>query len=311
MRYQQTIDHSVTCSGIGLHTGQSVTLRLHPAPEDHGMVFKRIDHRRSAPIRAAADQVVSTAFSTSLGQDGNTVQTVEHLLAACAGLRIDNLLIEVNGPEVPIMDGSAAPFVSLLQQAGIKRLERLQPYMRLIRPLQVGRPGRGMTLLPTPFPKISYAIDFPDAAVRRQHYLYQWTEEEFVREIAPARTFGFVKDVERMRAMGLIKGASLDNAVVVGDQGVMNPGGLRFADEFVRHKVLDLIGDLSLAGLPLVAHVIADCAGHTMNLEMVCQLMAQPDAWVTVTPEEQPEDRNVPASDHAPAPLPAAVSVSL
>jgi UDP-3-O-[3-hydroxymyristoyl] N-acetylglucosamine deacetylase len=307
MRDQQTIDHSVTCTGVGLHTGQHATLRLHPAPADHGIVFKRSDLGRSAPIRAAADLVVSTSFSTTLGRDRNTVQTVEHLLAACAGLRIDNLLIDVNGPEVPILDGSAEPFVSLLRHAGISPQGRVQPYMRLIRPLHIGRPGRGIVALPAPFPKISYAIDFPDDAVRRQHYLYEWTEAEFVREIAPARTFGFVKDVERMRAMGLIKGASLDNAVVVGERGVMNPGGLRFADEFVRHKVLDLIGDLSLTGLPLVAHVIADCAGHTMNLELVRQLMAQTDAWVTVTPDAE----EVPALDHAAPPLPVALPLPL
>lgn len=307
MRYQRTIDRSVTCSGIGLHTGQTATLRLHPAPEDHGLLFVRTDLKRSAPIRATAEQVVSTAFSTSLGREGAGVQTVEHLLAACAGLRIDNLLIEVDGPEIPILDGSAAPFVSLLQDAGIKPLGSLQPYLRLIRPLQIGTSGQGVTLRPAPFPTINYTIDFGDAVVRRQEYGYQWSEEAFVREIAPARTFGFFKDVERMRAMGLIKGASLQNAVVVGEQGVMNPEGLRFPDEFVRHKVLDLIGDLTLLGVPLVAQVIAACAGHTMNLDVVHHVLAHPEAWITVTPESEPKS----AADGVPLPLHAPATLSI
>lgn len=285
MRYQRTIKESVACSGVGLHTGEVTVIRLHSAPEDHGIRFIRTDLARPVVIRAVAEQVVGTMLSTSLGTEGASIQTVEHLLAACAGLRVDNLLIEVEGPEIPILDGSAAPFVALLQQAGIKKQSRLQPYLRLIRPLQVGEPDSGVTVLPAPFSKINYTINFPDAVVKRQHYLYHWTEEEFTKGIAPARTFGFVKDVERMRARGLIKGASLDNAVVVGDEGVVNPEGLRFPDEFVRHKVLDLIGDLALLGLPLVAHVEAACAGHAMNFEVVRALRAQPDAWVTVTPE--------------------------
>ena len=304
MRYQRTIKQSAACSGVGLHTGEMATLRLHPAPEDHGIIFVRTDLSRPLSIRATAAHVVDTAFSTTLGHEGVGVQTVEHVLAACAGLRIDNLLIEIEGPEVPILDGSAAPFVAMIQQAGIRSLRRLQPYLRLIRPLHLGRPGHGITLKPAAIPKINCSISFPDAVVREQQYLYHWTEEEFIHQIAPARTFGFMKDVERMRAMGLIKGASMDNAVVVGDLGVMNPEGLRFADEFVRHKILDLIGDLALAGIPLVAHVTAACAGHRMNFELVQQLMAQPDAWVKVAPEPQ----GAPAEPHA---LPAVSPLSL
>lgn len=298
------------CSGVGLHTGQVTTIRLHPAPEDHGIRFIRTDLARPAVIRAIAEQVVGTTLSTSLGVDGGaggaSIHTVEHLLAACAGLRVDNLLIEVEGPEIPILDGSAAPFVALLQRAGIRKQAKLQPYLRLIRPLQIGEPEAGVTLLPAPFPKIDYTINFPDAVIKRQHYLYHWTEEEFTQGIAPARTFGFMKDVERMRAKGLIKGASLDNAVVVGDEGVMNPEGLRFPDEFVRHKVLDMIGDLALLGLPLVAKVEAACAGHAMNFEVVRALRAQPDAWVTVAPEPASPRRT-----EQPAPLALAVPLSL
>ena len=305
MRYQRTIERSVDCSGIGLHTGAQVVMRLHPAPEGHGIVFIRTDLKHAAPIRATAAHVASTMLSTSLGREDASVQTVEHLLAACAGLRVDNLLVEVDGPEVPILDGSAAPFAALLQQAGLLCQNRLQPYLRLIRPLQIGRPGQGVALRPAPFPSIRYTINFADAVVGRQQYLYQWAEEEFLREIAPARTFGFVKDVERMRAMGLIKGASLDNAVVVGDEGVLNPQGLRFSDEFVRHKVLDMIGDLSLIGRPLVAQVDAECAGHAMNLEVVRHLLAHPDAWVMVTPESVSE----PAVTQTALPLPASISL--
>jgi UDP-3-O-[3-hydroxymyristoyl] N-acetylglucosamine deacetylase len=287
MRYQRTIQQTVTCSGIGLHTGQAVTIRLHQAAEDHGIVFLRTDLARPVAIRAVADHVISTTLSTSLGRGGVTVQTVEHLLAACAGLRIDNLLVEVDGPEVPILDGSAAPFVALLREAGVKSQSRLQPYMRLIRPIQVGAQEHGVTLLPAPFPKISYSINFPDAVVKRQEYHYHGAEEEFVQQIAPARTFGFLKDVERMRAMGLIKGGSLENAIVIGEEGVMNPEGLRFPDEFVRHKVLDLIGDTALIGCSLVAHMVAASAGHAVNLDLVRHLLDQPDAWVMVAPEEQ------------------------
>ena len=303
MRYQRTIRGGISCSGVGLHTGQTTTVRLHPAPEDHGIRFVRTDLPRPVTIRAIAEQVVGTTLSTSLGTDGAAIQTVEHLLAACAGLRVDNLLIEVEGPEVPILDGSAAPFAALLQQAGIKKQARLQPYLRLIRPLRIGEPGSGVTVMPAPFPRISYTIDFPDAVVKRQHYLYHWTEEEFIQGIAPARTFGFLKDVERMRAHGLIKGASLENAVVVGDTGVVNPEGLRFPDEFVRHKVLDMIGDLALLGLPLVAQIEASCAGHAMNAELVRALRAQPDAWIKVAPEASPRRVEQPVSLALSAPL--------
>lgn len=306
MRYQRTIDAAVSCSGVGLHTGQATSIRLRPAPEDHGIRFVRTDLRRPVVIRAMAEQVVGTTLSTSLGVDGASIQTVEHLLAACAGLRVDNLLVEVEGPEVPILDGSAAPFVALLQKAGIRRQARLQPYLRLIRPLQIGQAGAGITVAPAPFPMISYTIDFADAVVKRQRHQYHWTDQEFEQDIAPARTFGFLKDVERMRAHGLIKGASLENAVVVGENGIVNPGGLRFPDEFVRHKVLDLIGDLALLGLPLVAQVSAVCAGHAMNFELVRALRAQPDAWVKVSPEP-----SSPTRVEQPAPLALSVPVSL
>jgi len=307
MRYQRTIKESVSCSGVGLHTGQMTTIRLYPAPEDHGIRFVRTDLSKPVTIRAIAEQVVGTTLSTSLGADGTSIHTVEHLLAACAGLRVDNLLIEVEGPEIPILDGSAAPFVALLQQAGIRKQTRLQPYLRLIRPLRIGEPGAGVTVLPAPFPKISYTIHFRDAVVKQQHYLYHWTEEEFMQGIAPARTFGFLKDVERMRAQGLIKGASLDNAVVVGDEGVVNPEGLRFPDEFVRHKVLDMIGDLALLGLPLVAQIDAACAGHAMNSELVRALRTQPDAWIKVAPEEPSRPRRA----EQPAPLVLSAPLSL
>ena len=306
MRYQRTIESSISCSGVGLHTGVASSIRLQPAPEDHGIRFVRTDLRRPVTIRAIAEQVVGTMLSTSLGANGTSVQTVEHLLSACAGLRVDNLLIEVDGPEIPILDGSAAPFVALLQQAGIKKQTRLQPYVRVIRPLQIGDPEVGVTVVPAPFPTIDYTIDFPDVVVKRQHYLFHWTEEEFVRDIAPARTFGFLRDVERMRANGLIKGASLENAVVVSPDGVMNPEGLRFQDEFVRHKVLDLIGDLALLGLPLVGQVSAACAGHAMNFELVRALRAQPDAWVLVAP-----DRPSPSREEQPASLAVPVPASL
>jgi UDP-3-O-[3-hydroxymyristoyl] N-acetylglucosamine deacetylase len=306
MRYQRTIDASISCSGVGLHTGQMTSIRLHPAPEDHGICFVRTDLRRPVVIRAIAEQVVGTTLSTSLGVDGESIQTVEHLLAACAGLRVDNLLVEVEGPEIPIMDGSAAPFVALLQEVGIRKQARLQSYLRLIRPLRIGQAGAGVTVVPAPFPAISYTIDFTDAVVKRQQHQYHWTEEEFMQGIAPARTFGFLKDVERMRAHGLIKGASLENAVVVGEEGVVNPEGLRFPDEFVRHKVLDLIGDLALLGLPLVAQVSAVCAGHAMNFEVVRALRAQPDAWIKVVPEP-----SSPSRVEQPAPLVLSASLPL
>ena len=288
MRYQRTIHQTVTCSGIGLHTGEPVTLRLRPAAEDHGIVFIRTDLGPTVSIRASAKQVISSKLSTTVGCDGVSVQTIEHILAACAGLRVDNLVIEVDRPEIPILDGSAAPFVRLLQRAGIKGQSRLQPYLRLIRPIQMGRPGSGLALLPTPFPKITYAIDFSDRVVQSQKYQYHCTEDEFIREIAPARTFGFLKDVEQMRAAGFIKGGSLDNAVVIGEQGVLNPEGLRFPDECVRHKVLDLIGDLALAGAPIVAHIVASCSGHEMNVDLLHHLQSQSDAWIMVTPDEHP-----------------------
>ncbi|MBI5378858.1 MAG: UDP-3-O-acyl-N-acetylglucosamine deacetylase [Nitrospirae bacterium] len=280
LRRQRTLISSVVCEGDGLHTARRVRLVLHPAPPFSGIVFLRTDTAPACMIQAAAAQVMGGYLATTLGRGGVTVSTVEHLLGALAGMEVDNVLVEIDGPEVPIRDGSAADFAALIGQAGIREQEALQPRMRVVHPISLREGDRWIAVRPAEVPSVTYAIAFDHPAVTPQRYRFHCGAEPFVREIAAARTFGFLRDVDRLRAQGYALGGSLENAIVIGERGILNAGGYRFPEELVRHKILDLLGDLALLGTPLVGEVTASRAGHDLHIRLVQALLQQPEAWV-------------------------------
>lgn len=276
---QRTIERAVKISGVGLHSGRPATLALIPAPEDSGIVFvQNVDGRRSE-IKVDGSRVVETMLSTTLGIDGSNVHTVEHLLSAVWSLGVDNLFVELDSVEVPILDGSAFPFAELIREAGIREQNGARRVIRILSPIVLAEPGRRLAIYPADEFSVDFTIRFDHPALRYQRFQYVASPEGFISEIARARTFCFLREVEAMRAKGLAQGGSLDNAVVIGEHGVLNPEGLRYSDEFVRHKILDLIGDLSLLGYPILGRVEAECAGHRLNVEMVNCIRAQRDRW--------------------------------
>jgi UDP-3-O-[3-hydroxymyristoyl] N-acetylglucosamine deacetylase len=288
IRFQRTIKKSITCVGIGLHTGKPVKMTLKPAPASTGIVFIRTD-LDNAEIKAIAANTVSTSYATTLSQNGVFVKTVEHLLSTFASLNIDNVYVEIDTEEVPIMDGSARPFVRLIADAGIQSQEILQPVLKVIKPIFVREGNKQLAIWPAETTSISYFIDFNHPMLKEQSLQYQPSEEAFLREVSDARTFGFMSDVKALQANGLAKGASLDNAVALGDDAVLNEDGLRYDDEFVRHKILDLIGDLSLVGMSIVGHIVAHKSGHGLNAQMVSKLLNNPQTWIAVGSSEERE----------------------
>ena len=287
MDLQRTLKRSITCAGIGLHSGRKVSLSLRPAPAGSGLRFRRTD-LGGLEIPAHASYVGACAYATQLRSGDATVETVEHLLAALAASRIDNAVIDLNSREVPIMDGSSAPFIYLVQEAGIKTLNEPRRYLKLTRPLTLARGDKQFSLYPADEFRITYTIGFDHPLLRHQTRVMTVTEHSFAEDIAPARTFTFLKEVEMLRQNGLALGGSLDNAVVIGDTGVLN-SSLRFDDEFVRHKILDLVGDLALVGHPVLAHAVVHRGGHALHTAMASKLLAEPDAWQLVeSPEAVP-----------------------
>jgi UDP-3-O-[3-hydroxymyristoyl] N-acetylglucosamine deacetylase len=278
MDAQRTLRRQISCAGIGLHSGNKVTLTLKPAPADTGILFRRVD--LGVDIPATVAHVTGIQYATVLGRDGATVETVEHLLAALTSAGIDNVIIELNQREVPIMDGSAAPFLYLLHESGVKRLSAPRQYLKVLRPVTVASGDKRVAVYPSDHFKVSYTISFDHPLLRHQSRTARITEQSFAEDLAPARTFGFLKEVEWLRQQGLALGGSLENAVVIGDTGVLN--ALRFEDEFVRHKILDAIGDLSLLGRPLLGHVVAHRAGHALHTSLAARLLDEPDAWCLV-----------------------------
>lgn len=280
MQRQQTIAEKVSCTGIGLHSGAPVQLTLLPARAGTGIVVVRSDRGRHVEIIARAASVHSTAFATTLGEGEDTVATVEHLLAALYGLGIDNARVVVEGPELPVMDGSAASFVYLVRSAGTFVQREPRTVLRFRKPLEVRDGERWIRIEPARDFRISYAIDFEHPAIARQELeLASDDPDLFEREVAGARTFGFLREVRALWDAGLAKGGSLDNTVVLDDRQVVNPEGLRWSDEFVRHKVLDLIGDLALLGTRIQGHVRVERGGHSLHLQLVSAILANPDAW--------------------------------
>lgn len=280
MASQRTLRRTVPCAGIGLHSGRKVTLSLKPAPADSGIQFRRTDLGGLVIPAHVAHLGTSQHLQTGLVRDQASVDTIEHLLAALRGLGIDNVVIELNQAEVPIMDGSAAPWVYLIQDAGIKELNAPRQTMQILRQIQVQHGDKRIALYPHDHLKISYTIGFDHPMLRHQQKTVELDEKTFVDEIAPARTFGFLKEVEMLRQRGLALGGSLENAIILGETGVLNP--LRFEDEFVRHKILDVIGDLALVGYPIVGHLVVHRGGHALHTAFASELLRQRDAWQLV-----------------------------
>jgi len=296
MSAQRTLRRSVSCTGIGLHSGNKVTLSLKPAAADSGIRFQRAD-LGGLEIPAVVTHLGGIQYQTGLTREAVSVETVEHLLAALTALGIDNAIVELNSPEVPIMDGSAAPFVYLVNEAGVKRLQAPRRYLKVLRPISLTQGDKRIALYPSDHFKVTYSISFDHPLLRHQSRTMRVTEESFVEEIAPARTFGFLKEVEMLRQRGLALGGSLDNAIVLGETGVLN-NALRFEDEFVRHKILDVIGDLSLVGHPVVGHLVAHRGGHALHTAFAARILEESDAWrlVDATTEGQLTGAPVPAS---------------
>ena len=269
---QTTIRQRVQCEGIGLHSGKTVTLALRPATEDTGIVFHVATAAGSRTITAAPESVVATGLATTLGRDGVSVSTVEHLLAALRGLEIDNAHIDVAGGEIPILDGSAAPFVDLIAKAGVFTQSRPRKVFRFTHPVSLVQGEKSIKAEPYKGFRVEYTIDFPHPAIGRQQRALELTPASF-SQVARARTFGFLKDVEALQARGLALGGSLNNAVVLDDTGVVNPGGLRYVDEFVRHKILDFVGDMAMLSLPLQGRFKVACSGHALNNEFLRHAM--------------------------------------
>ena len=280
MAFQQTLRRTVNCAGIGLHSGKKVTLSLSPAPAGHGIRFRRAD-LGGIEIPAHVSSLGSRQqLQTTLVNGAASVETVEHLLSALRGLGVDNARIDLNHPEVPIMDGSSAPWVYLIQDAGVKVQQTPRRTMQVLRPISHQQGDKRIALYPFDGFKVSYTITFDHPVVRNQQKTVEIDEALFVDEIAPARTFGFLKEVEMLRQRGLALGGSLENAVVLGETGVLNP--LRFEDEFVRHKILDVIGDLSLMGHAIQGHLVVHRGGHALHTAFAEEVLRQTDAWQLV-----------------------------
>ncbi|MDO8836124.1 MAG: UDP-3-O-acyl-N-acetylglucosamine deacetylase [Vicinamibacterales bacterium] len=293
MTVQRTLRRQVACAGIGLHSGNKVNLTLKPAAPDTGIRFRRMD-LGGIEIPASVERLSGTYYATGLRHDGATVDTIEHLLAALVSQGVDNVVVELDRSEVPIMDGSSAPFVYLIQEAGVKAQSEARRYMKMLRPVTVSRGDAMMAIYPSDTFKVSYTISFDHPLLRHQSHTVSVTAETFAELIAPARTFGFLREVEMLRQQGLTMGGSLDNAIVLSETGVLN-NTLRFDDEFVRHKILDAIGDLALLGHPILGHVVANRAGHAMHTTFAKRVLEERDAWAIVELAPEPS-AGVPAA---------------
>jgi UDP-3-O-[3-hydroxymyristoyl] N-acetylglucosamine deacetylase len=281
---QRTLKNVIRATGVGLHTGEKVYLTLRPAAPDTGIVFRRVDLDTPVEIEANAENVGDTQLSTTLVKDGMRISTVEHLLSAFAGLGIDNAYVDVSAPEVPIMDGSAGPFVFLIQSAGVEEQKAAKRFIRILKPVEVRDGDKVARFEPFDGFKVSFGIDFDHPVIgdETKQALIDFSSTSFVREVSRARTFGFLRDIEMLRERNLALGGSMDNAIVVDDFRVLNEDGLRYEDEFVKHKILDAIGDLYLLGHSLVGAFSGYKSGHELNNRLLKALIAQTDAWEEV-----------------------------
>ena len=281
---EQTIRSSAECNGIGLHSGAPVALRILPAPPGTGIVFRRTD-LDGFEVEEVSRNVARVSYATSLMKKGVLISTTEHLLSALVGMGIDNAIVELDNLELPILDGSALPFVELIRRAGIRRQRRPRTYVRIVRALELTEGRKFIGIYPSDRYSVSYTIDFPHPLIGHESRSLELTNGQYVSTIAPARTFGFLHEAEAMRQQGLIRGASKENALVLTREGLVNPP-LRFKDEFVRHKILDLIGDLALIGRQVLGNVVAYRAGHAMHTALVSRLLRDQTLWEETTLSE-------------------------
>jgi UDP-3-O-[3-hydroxymyristoyl] N-acetylglucosamine deacetylase len=286
---EQTIRSAVECKGVGLHSGAPVSLRILPAPSGTGIIFRRAD-LDGFEVEAISRNVARVSYATSLMKKGVLISTTEHLLSAFVGMRIDNAIVELDNLELPILDGSARPIVELIRRAGVRKQRRPRTYIRILRGLEVREGNKFIAVYPADNYSVSYTIDFPHPLIGRESFTLELSNGQYVSNIAPARTFGFLHEADALREQGLIRGASAENALVLTRDGLINPP-LRFPDEFVRHKILDLIGDLALIGHQILGRVVADRAGHAMHTALVSRLLRDRNLWEeTILPEDRNED---------------------
>lgn len=299
MARQRTLRNTIRATGVGLHSGEKVYLTLRPAPVDAGIVFRRVDLDPVVEIPARADLVTETMLCTGLSRDGGKAMTVEHLMSALAGLGVDNVYIDLSAPEVPIMDGSSGPFVFLLQSAGIVEQNAPKRFIRILSPVEVRDGDKIARFEPYDGFRLGFTVEFSHPAIpsSQSRAVVEFSTENYVREVSRARTFGFMRDLEFMRERNLGLGGSMDNAIVLDEFRVLNDDGLRYADEFVRHKILDAVGDLYLAGHPILGAYEGFKSGHALNNRLVRALLAEQSAWAF---ETFPEDAPVPVVFGAP-----------
>ena len=281
---QKTLRKDIECAGIGLHSGVRVAMRMRPAPPNSGIVFRRLD-KGGAEIPARQEYLQRSNLATTLSKNDVSIGTVEHILSAAGGLGIDNLIVEVEGAEVPILDGSAAPFIYLMHEAGVRVQQAPRQFIKILEPLRIEEDDKFVAIYPSDRFKISYTIDFEHPLIGVQRQTFVVTPRCFTEQIAPARTFGFLREVEALRRAGFALGGSMENAIIVGNNSILN-NQLRFEDEFVRHKILDAIGDLMLAGAPILGHVVAYRAGHALHAGLVEEIERHAEAWRMVTWED-------------------------
>jgi len=278
---QLTLKKAVSCSGIGVHSGRTTTVTIKPADENHGIRFKRTDLPGTSTIKVLFKTVVDTSLATVIGENGAIVSTIEHLMAAFTGLGIDNALVEIDGHEMPIMDGSAQAFAAMIVNGGIEEQDALKCFFVVTDPITINDNEKSVTVTPDPGFKITCTIDFDHPLIGYQHLTFDLFNDNFQEEISPARTFGFVQDLEYLKKFGLGRGGSLENAVVIDRDRILNQGGLRFANEFVRHKLLDCLGDFSLLGMPIQGHIKTFKSGHALNHAFIKKLLMERHSWTT------------------------------
>jgi len=283
---EQTIRSSVGCSGVGLHSGAPVAMRILPAPPGRGIVFRRTD-LDDFEIEANGRNVARVSYATSLMKKGVLISTTEHLLSAFTGLGVDNAIVELDNLELPILDGSALPFVDLIQKAGIRKQRRPRRYLKILREVEMREGNKFISVYPADTYSVSYSINFPHPLIGKETFQLELSNGSYLKNIAAARTFGSREDEKAMRNMGLIRGASRENCIVLTRDGIEN-GPLRFPDEFVRHKVLDLVGDLALLGKPILGKILADRAGHAMHTALVSRILRDQTLWEEVTLPKEP-----------------------
>ncbi len=278
---QRTVAKSIKCSGTGIHSGKKVNLTIKPAPINHGIKFKRIDLLDSPSISAHFNMIVDTSLATVIGYDGFIVSTIEHLMATFVGLSIDNALVEIDSYEMPIMDGSAEVFTTSIMAAGIKEQEAQRCFFVVKEPIELKENGKFVGIYPEISFKITCDIDYDHPLVKKQSYTIELSDNVFEREICRARTFGFLHEYENLKRFGLARGCSLDNVVVIDEKNILNKDGLRYKNEFVRHKLLDCMGDFALLGMPVLGHVKVSKSGHFFNQAFLKKFFAQKESWET------------------------------